>query len=898
MRVFSGFIPSILCIVTAISAPGCIKGPAFMKQQGSPAVAAAVSAAIVNDSDGILTATLDPNASGSQLVEASQSSAIAGTAVNFPAGSLAIATEVTVQEGAALASQSFSDQLGIDSSVTLAAAAPTILVESGKSMDTAQPFTIAISLGAGLKLADATPNYAVLYNVTDVSTGSRIAGLIPPTELKIEGGKVLFSTTHFGAFQLVTTSSPVAATKIATTQAVVSAQQAAAAPLVFSGIAPFIAGRGGVITVSGSNFRPTMTIALGGKPVSQINTASDVSATFMVPTDASFGLTDLTIQQDGVTSKAQFFALADKTDLPLITLAPASVCSGIAYYDVNGKKQTGVKDCSGSPAACQADGAVGCVASVAFPAADRSKATSANIAVGVTVAGIVGTLQPSPAPCAVDGATACVANAAFPAADKSHATAASIASGVTIAGVTGSLQGSQGTCNVDGAVGCVTTAAFPAIDKSTVVASVIKTGVTLIGVAGSVQPSPPPCSTDGAGSCVVDGTVYKAAKLSNFALTDVKSGITIAGRTGSIATCSTEGVSGCITGGTFVSADTTGLASKVLSGSSVAGVNGNVSLPTIGYVNSGTTYGPGGSMTGTLVLPTAANVRVAFGNYGIGGTSIAPNLGDCATDGASGCVISTGFLAADMTHAIASNIVSGATIAGVSGTAPAAGCSMDGETSCVTTARFKAMDTDNSVISPWDIRKGKSAGGIVGELAFFKNLALTSLFDRTVSYDQSITGLDPYDTLDDLGAPNEAPLSWLGASNAAWLRDPVSDTDHDGLCNGGEDCIFMDQMTGELWTSPSGTAVDWDSAITYCGALTLGSHPWRLPTQKEILQAYTDGIWFVSTPLGIASQTFFWSATTDSTASLPTYAFEVDVSQGKSTSTYKSTNLNALCVAP
>jgi len=44
------------------------------------------------------------------------------------------------------------------------------------------------------------------------------------------------------------------------------------------------------------------------------------------------------------------FARADKTELPLITMDESGVCAGIHYYDAEGNKKTGTRDCSGGTA--------------------------------------------------------------------------------------------------------------------------------------------------------------------------------------------------------------------------------------------------------------------------------------------------------------------------------------------------------------------------------------------------------------------------------------------------------------------------------------------------------------------------------------------------------------------
>ena len=186
------------------------------------------------------------------------------------------------------------------------------------------------------------------------------------------------------------------------------------------------------------------------------------------------------------------------------------------------------------------------------------------------------------------------------------------------------------------------------------------------------------------------------------------------------------------------------------------------------------------------------------------------------------------------------------------------------------------MDTDDSVITAWDIRSGKTAGGIAGEIAFYKNMVDTSTYNRT-SGTGGLAGADVYDTIDDSNSsgsfPTTAPGGWEQATGANWLRDPASDdgtgggTASDGLCNGSEDCVYQDQLTGLFWIQDDATTRNWSNAITYCDGLSYGGYTdWRLPVQKELIQAYTDGIWSLKTATELnLTNTAYWSASTVST---------------------------------
>jgi hypothetical protein len=205
-------------------------------------------------------------------------------------------------------------------------------------------------------------------------------------------------------------------------------------------------------------------------------------------------------------------------------------------------------------------------------------------------------------------------------------------------------------------------------------------------------------------------------------------------------------------------------------------------------------------------------------------------------------------------------------------------CTTDGEDSYVSTSRFKAADTE--AYTSWDIREGVTIGGEAGEIAFYKNMAYTTLFDRSTG-DGAASGLDVYDTLDDYrnnGAfPTENNTGWAQATGGNWILDPSNDngagggTSSNGTCDGGEACVFLDRITNLMWAQNNGTTYLWEAAVTYCEDLNYGSYTdWRLPTHKELLTAYVDGIWSLkaATKLNLPNGYTYSSTTRSSTAGL------------------------------
>ena len=173
------------------------------------------------------------------------------------------------------------------------------------------------------------------------------------------------------------------------------------------------------------------------------------------------------------------------------------------------------------------------------------------------------------------------------------------------------------------------------------VASNIKTGVNIFNVEGAVQVP--------LASQVLSGVNFDVNTMGNVVLPssgDVRQGVNFGANSALIggldpgagvpANCSSDGQTNCVAITNFPAVDRTTIASKVLNTASVAGVAGNVTLPSVGDVYFGTNYGVNGSsLTGTLTLADAANVRSSQGVFGRNGNSVTPSLNDCGADGAT-----------------------------------------------------------------------------------------------------------------------------------------------------------------------------------------------------------------------------------------------------------------------
>ncbi len=599
----------------------------------------------------------------------------------------------------------------------------------------------------------------------------------------------------------------------------------------------------------------------------------------------------------------------------------AAVTTGLAAKVVTGQSVAGV---SGSAIAeshgnCAADGATGCVATASYTAAATS-GLAPKIVSGNTVAGIPGSATAeSHGNCAADGATGCVATASYTAA-ATAGLAAKIVTGNTVAGIPGTTAAeSHNSCAADGATDCVANASYTAAETSGLAAKIVS-GFTVAGIGGSATAE-------------------------------------------SHGLCASDGATGCVSTASYRAADTSGLASKVLSGQTVAGTPGNVVLPAAGNVLSGVSFGVSGTgSNGTLTLPNAANVRVSNGSYGMGGSGTTPTLADCSTNNATGCVTTSTYKSADFTNITAGNIKKGVLLAGVTGDYPSstnplsgntgtgdltlatfnaqikgaadfewfdstgalhtgtgdtdlteaniagnatifgttgtiAVCTGDGQTGCLTTSTYKSVDT--SALSAWDLRYGKTAGGLTGQIrTLCQNRINSAVYNQDAMPNNNAgtagTSYDWWDSVDNWNNNSDVlpTVNLPGFGDGATCDTTTNiwmDMTSDGTCNANtDDCVFYDRITQQYWSesypvtgaAPGITGSTWSNAVVHCNDLEFGGFTdWRLPTMNDMQTAVMHGMRDIGYKGGTAATTrnnsffisnvddhYFWSATTSSSA--------------------------------
>ena len=442
------------------------------------------------------------------------------------------------------------------------------------------------------------------------------------------------------------------------------------------------------------------------------------------------------------------------------------------------------------------------------------------------------------------------------------------------------------------------------------------------------------CSEDGQVSCLTS-VRFKASDSESFDASDITIGTTIAGTIGTAVLeahtdCSAANVVGCVTTNLFKPMNLTD-----------AGTSG--ALNTANFdVNSRTgaeyefwdAQGRRHTMQGDSDL-TASNLLSGIEIHGVTGTASEESHLDCASASQAGCVATSTYRTMDLSAAsgltdlnaatfntlatqvgtfeywdssgqrhisqgdsdiVATNIVGGVNIFGVAGTA-----------------------LGGPLPDPWDIRYGVTVGSATGRLKpNCRNTA--SLIDHDNQLGEAIAGLDFYDTIDDWnnGGSFPAQSPWDSTNDDEFFCSPdgglVSNPNWEKVdttpATSGANSVYLDRISNTMWTRGSSVGnFAWDDAnggvgtgaIEYCAALSHGGiEAWRLPTSKELLTGYINGIYGLDVAISVTNSLGdltpkFWSATTFS--GTLTEAWKLNVSDEGSRHSLKSEANPVLCVS-
>jgi hypothetical protein len=400
----------LFVLLAALSLAGCVKSGSSRATNRGISINQTLVTTV--DEFGAESAVAKVGLGVVQDFKAAENGAISGTVVSFPPGSLSVDTRVTIEEAASIATATAATLLGLPENIASSGTAVAVLAND--SPDLIQPYQITLAMPAApeLRLQEDSSTLVVFYKVKVVSNGSLLLGYLPLKNLKIAGTSVSFSASHFGAFQVAYTKTLVTEGKeVSTTTPIQTKHEILElVPFAITQREPFVVSAGERITLTGTGFRPAMTVVLGGAKVLGLKIANEESAAFFAPIQPRFGFVDLTANQDGIEQTVTLLYRGVKTDLPIITLIEPEVCSEYQYYDGNGDLKTGTRACEAAAATnltdsylgplrttipgpiCWHDGQTECMTTKRYKAADTDSSTisSFDIREGRVIAGIRG----------------------------------------------------------------------------------------------------------------------------------------------------------------------------------------------------------------------------------------------------------------------------------------------------------------------------------------------------------------------------------------------------------------------------------------------------------------------------------------------------------------------------
>lgn len=372
----------------------------------------------------------------------------------------------------------------------------------------------------------------------------------------------------------------------------------------------------------------------------------------------------------------------------------------------------------------------------------------------------------------------------------------------------------------------------------------ILSGVVINGVAGTVVQAPDLTALIAAnlkqGVTIngIAGTVVPSPDLSALVAGNLKQGVTINGVSGTVVPkptdCSGYNAVGCVTTSSFKVLDVSGLTPAVLkSGTAIAGVTG--AYPS---VSNPLPSSSGAALTAATLNARLADAGTTFEWY----------------DSAGARYTSTGDAGL-----VPNKILTGTTVFGVAGSATVA-----------------------SAVTAGDVRVGTTLNGVTGSLKVnCRNNANTTNYPGTIAVDDYDFAHGFPTTL----ASGSTSDNSCGASNWTDLTS--------GGCSAA-DCLIKDSFTGLQW-SKLYAATTHANAVSGCAALNYhGMTGWRLPSQKELMQAYVNGMdsTFVS---NLSFTSYVWSSTTSASAD-STLAVYVAPLQGNVAYTAKTDSEPYICV--
>jgi hypothetical protein len=154
------------------------------------------------EKDGVVTATIDPNATVDQILVASPTSKAADASVTFPPGALAVATDISIGEAIDQSSALLSE-LGVNGLVQGGAPVYIGPASAGTTVDVAQPLTIQLPIPLeDLSLTGLADDDSKLVLIYVIHNNGWKSGIIPLTKENLVGAFLKVALKGLGYFQV------------------------------------------------------------------------------------------------------------------------------------------------------------------------------------------------------------------------------------------------------------------------------------------------------------------------------------------------------------------------------------------------------------------------------------------------------------------------------------------------------------------------------------------------------------------------------------------------------------------------------------------------------------------------------------------------------------------------
>lgn len=398
----------------------------------------------------------------------------------------------------------------------------------------------------------------------------------------------------------------------------------------------------------------------------------------------------------------------------------------------------------------------------------------------------------------------------------------------------------QRQCLKTGDTGCVTTVAIPSADLDSLQPSQMVIGYTLLGITGTFDPNAPvptACRASGQVNCITH-RAYVGLDKRNLTPGTIAKGITIPG----IAT------------GDYPSArhrldDYSGQDIE-LGGSSLA-----TTLQKQGKVQFWTARGTRQVVSIDQGLKPA-NIVANKTIHGIRGTMLQDTFPICSKDGQKDCQVKQGFIAVTASKFKPENFRRGIAIGSLVGNYPSASAPLQSVNSTIAdiTAQnshallsqdvtFQYFDrfgkrytfTGDGNLNPSNIIRSREVFGVQGTFVGQSDDNNIDAFD--IRYGATVAGV---------GGKLDLTCGSKGTCRSDYWQDlsVAANGNRIGCGDSPARCMFRHKITKLTWMLPlRRNYVTWDNARTFCSNENIDGHTdWRLPTQKEALQAMVHGM--------------------------------------------------------